>query len=111
MHVERDGRARGFGLGVDAFEIVGAEVLLPHGGGGIAGVARARAIVAGEEFVGDAELLAVEFEGEFGLARVGHVRGSGDGVKRMATEVSSSGCAVSGDEAAAVEAAAATGAD
>jgi hypothetical protein len=88
MHVERDGRLRGLGLGVDAFEVIGAEVFLPNGRGRIAGVARTGTVVTIQELLGDVKLLLVELEGEFGLVLVAH--GSGDCL--MATGVSSSGC-------------------
>ena len=95
VHVERDGRARGFGLGVDVFEVVGAEGVLPDGRGGIAGVARARAIVAGEEFFGDAELLrGLSFESEFEAGReVAHVSWQRRRRQGIAPAVSSSSCA------------------
>ena len=53
MHVERKRRARLVGARVELFEIVGAEIVLPDRRRGIAGVARAGAIVFLEEFVGD----------------------------------------------------------
>ncbi len=53
MHVQRERRAAQIGGGVAPFEIVGAEIVLPNRSGGIAGVARAGAIVFGEKFFGD----------------------------------------------------------
>ncbi len=62
MHVERNRAARFVGLAIALLEIVGAEIVLPDGSGGIAGVARAGAIVLFEEGLGDFQALAVEFE-------------------------------------------------
>ena len=53
MHVERERRASQIGGGVTLFEIVRAEIVLPDRSRGIAGVARAGAIVFGEKLFGD----------------------------------------------------------
>ena len=58
VHVERDRGLGGVGLGVDAFEIVGAEGVVPDGRGGVAGVAGAGAVVAGEEVFAYAKFFA-----------------------------------------------------
>jgi len=57
MHVEGDGRLSAVGFRVNGFEIGGAEGVVPDGRGGIAGVAGAGAVVAGEEVLGDAQLV------------------------------------------------------
>ena len=62
MHVERDGRLRGVGLGVHAFEVVGTEIILPDRRRRIAGVTRAGAVVTVQKFLGDQEALAIEIE-------------------------------------------------
>src|SRR5882762_9324446 len=56
VHVEGDGGAGGFGLGVNFFEIGRAEAVVPNGGRGIAGVTRAGAIVLGEKFLANMKL-------------------------------------------------------
>ena len=68
VHVEGDGGFGGVGLGVDFFEVGGAEGVVPDGGGGIAGVAGAGAVVAGEEGFAYAEFFAHGFES--GIRRV-----------------------------------------
>lgn len=47
VHVEREGGFGGVRLLVDFFEVGGAEGVVPDGGGGVAGVARAGTVVAG----------------------------------------------------------------
>ena len=64
MHVKGNGSARGVGGRVDFLQIGGAKSIVPNGGGGIAGVAWARPIVASEEFFADAEFA-------FGLVETG----------------------------------------
>ena len=58
-------------LRVNVFKIGGAEIILPHGRGGVAGVTRTGAVVARQKFIGDAEALAVKRQSKIGLARVG----------------------------------------
>lgn len=58
VHVERDGRFSALGFFVDFFEVGGAEGIVPDRRGGIAGVARAGTVVAGEKFLADAKLFA-----------------------------------------------------
>jgi hypothetical protein len=57
MHVERDGRGIALSLFDGGFEIGGAESVDPDRSGGIAGVARAGAIVTIDELFGDGEFL------------------------------------------------------
>ena len=61
MDVERDGGLGGVGLGVDFFEVGGAEGIVPEGGGGVAGVAGAGAVVAGQEGFALREVLRAWF--------------------------------------------------
>src|SRR5258707_4015719 len=58
VHVERNGCAGALGFIMHAFEISGTETIVPHRGRGIAGIARAGAIVFGEEFFADMKLAA-----------------------------------------------------
>ena len=58
VHVEGDGGFGGVGLGVDFFQVGGAEGVVPDGGGGVAGVAGAGTVITGEEGFADAELFA-----------------------------------------------------
>jgi hypothetical protein len=58
VHVKRDGGFGGVGFGVNFFEIVRAEGVVPDRGGGITCVARARTVVAGEEGFAYAKLFA-----------------------------------------------------
>jgi hypothetical protein len=58
MHVEGDWGFGLVGFGVDSFEVVGAEGVVPDWGGGVAGVAGAWAVVAGEKGVAYAQFLA-----------------------------------------------------
>src|SRR6185437_10983733 len=53
MHVKREWRASQIGGGAALFEIVGTEIVFPNRRRGIAGVARAGAIVLSEKFFGD----------------------------------------------------------
>jgi len=71
MHVKRNRRSRGVGFGVDFFKVSGAEGVVPDRCGGIGGVARPGAIVAGEEILGDAKLVA---DGGESWGRSGHER-------------------------------------
>ena len=66
MHVERDGRAFGVGVFDGGFKIAGAERVNPDRSGGIAGVARAGAIVAIDEVFADGEFLLHLVEGGVG---------------------------------------------
>ncbi len=67
MHVERNRRARGVGVGKRLFEIVRAEIFLPHGRGGIARVARSRAVVAREKIFRDVEAFACDLKFSVGF--------------------------------------------
>jgi hypothetical protein len=58
VHVEGDWGFGLVGLGVNFFEVVGVEGVVPDRGGGVAGVAGAGAIVAGEEFFAYAKFFA-----------------------------------------------------
>lgn len=58
MHVKRDGSFGSIGFGVDFFEIIGTERIVPNGRGGIAGVTRAGTVVARKKVFGDAEFFA-----------------------------------------------------
>src|SRR6266852_3652858 len=58
MHVKRDRRFRAFRFFVHFYKIVRAERFIPNRRGGIARITGAGAIVFGEEFLSDAELLA-----------------------------------------------------
>src|SRR5271156_2504610 len=53
VHVERKWRGIFFGAGVEAFQIVGAEIIFPDRRGGIAGVARTGPIIFFKSGVGD----------------------------------------------------------
>ncbi len=66
VHVERERRLRTLRLGVHFFQVAGAESIVPDGSGGITGVARAGAIVAGEKFFVNAQLVAHAFEARIG---------------------------------------------
>lgn len=66
VHVEGDWGFGCVGLGMDFFQVGGAEGVIPDGGGGVAGVARAGAIVAGEEFFAYAEFFAQGLVGWIG---------------------------------------------
>ncbi len=67
VHVQGDRRARLFRLFVGALQIVGAEILFPNRRRGIAGVARAGAIVFREKLLRNLESLAVEREADLGI--------------------------------------------
>ena len=78
VHVERDGRLGGVGLGEELIEVVRSDVVLPDGRGRVAGVARPGTVVAGEELLGDAKPVAIEVQAEFELSQVAHLRSSAD---------------------------------
>src|SRR5258707_292703 len=58
VHVQRYGAPRAFGLLMHTFQIIRAEGIIPHRRGRIAGVARSGPVVARQEFLADAQLLA-----------------------------------------------------
>src|SRR5713226_9572819 len=58
VHVERNRRARLFGLGMHFFQIVWTKGLVPHWRGWIARIARARAVVAHKKFLTDMQFVA-----------------------------------------------------
>ncbi len=58
MHVQGERSGAGWACGVNFFEIVGAERVVPNGRGGIAGVTRAGPIVAAEKLFIDVEFFA-----------------------------------------------------
>ena len=62
MHVERNRRARRIRARVELFQIVRAEIILPDRRGGIAGVARPRAIVFFQKRFGDFEAFPVQLQ-------------------------------------------------
>src|SRR2546429_346355 len=58
VHVQRNGCPSTLGLFMHPFEIGRTESIVPDRRGGIAGIARPRAIVLGEKFIADVELTA-----------------------------------------------------
>src|SRR5262249_31115560 len=62
MHVKGNRSAGGVGGRVDFFQLGGAKGIVPHRGGGIAGITRARAVVMGQKFFSDAEFAFGLFE-------------------------------------------------
>src|SRR5580692_9400079 len=63
VHVEGDGGFGAIGFFVNFFQVGGAEGVVPDGGGGVAGVAGAGAVVAGEEFFANAKVFAHGLQG------------------------------------------------
>src|ERR1700722_739994 len=63
MHVQRNGCLRPLRLGVDGFEIIRTERVIPDWRSGVAGVTRSRAIISAEKFFIDLQFLAHALEG------------------------------------------------
>jgi hypothetical protein len=70
MHVKGNRRVRRVRGGVILFKIVRPEIILPHRRGGIAGVARSRAIIFFEKLFGNFEAFPVQLKME---VRVAHI--------------------------------------
>ena len=64
MHVQGHRRSRGVGRGIELFQIVRTEIILPDRRGGIARVARARTIVFFQKRFGNFEAFAIELQME-----------------------------------------------